>query len=144
VVIVSVVVRAVLDPAGDRVAGLKAHVEYCGRPEQLKFTVPLNPPAGVKVMVEVPDWPATIVKDVGLAASEKLGATDALTVTLRLASQLSWPTVSAGPSTDGLSTRLSHAPDCSTSMLSFSLAGSSSISCSPHWSAPGTSAFTKR
>lgn len=85
VVIVSVVVRAVLDPAGDRVAGLKAHVEYCGRPEQLKFTVPLNPPAGVKVMVEVPDWPATIVKDVGLAASEKLGATDALTVTLRLA-----------------------------------------------------------
>ncbi len=39
---------------------------------------------------------------------------------------------------------VSHAPDCSTSMLSFSLAGSSSISCSPHWSAPGTSAFTKR
>ena len=89
VAIVSVVVRAALDPVGDSIAGLKVQVEYSGRPEQLRLTVPLNPPFGVSVIVEVPDCPAAMVREVGLAARENAGVTEVLTVMLRLAVAIS-------------------------------------------------------
>lgn len=56
---VSVVLAAL--PFGVNVGGLNAQLEAAGRPEQAKFTVPVNPPCGVMEMLYVADCPAAIV-----------------------------------------------------------------------------------
>jgi hypothetical protein len=53
------------------VLGEKAHVVLAGNPEQVSWTVPLNPPTGVIVTATVPDPPATIVSDAGLIVIAK-------------------------------------------------------------------------
>jgi hypothetical protein len=46
---------------------LKVQVEYAGRLEQAKLTVPAYPPTGEIVKVALPEFPAVIVKLVGFA-----------------------------------------------------------------------------
>jgi len=55
VLMVSVVETALFDPFAESDPGLNEQDEYCGRPEQLRLTVPLKPPTGVSVIVVVPD-----------------------------------------------------------------------------------------
>jgi hypothetical protein len=84
VAMVSVVVTAVPELVAERLAGLKEQVEYAGRPEQAKSIVPVKPPLGVSVIAVVPDCPATMFNDEGLAARLKPGATELLMIMVKL------------------------------------------------------------
>lgn len=53
------------------VEGEKLHVTPAGRPEQPKLTVELNPLEGVTVREAVPLWPAMMVRETGVTATEK-------------------------------------------------------------------------
>ncbi len=53
-----------------------------GDTEDASVTVPVKPPVGVMVIVEVPDAPATTVTLVGLAEMVKSASTTGLTVTV--------------------------------------------------------------
>ena len=70
----SVVVTAVFEPFAVSGVGLKEQVEYAGRPEQLRFNVPVKPPTGVTVIIDIPELPAAMLKEVGLAETENPGA----------------------------------------------------------------------
>lgn len=70
---------------------LKDAVTPAGRPEAARETVPLNPPAGVTVMVLVPVAPCTTVTLAGAAARVKDGVP--LTVSLIVAVLLRLPDV---------------------------------------------------
>src|SRR6266566_5414479 len=61
--------------------GVRVHVIPAGETEAVRLTVPVKPLTGATVMVEVPDAPATIVTEVGLAMTEKSG-TATLNVTV--------------------------------------------------------------
>ena len=52
-------------------AGVRLQVRPAGDTASASVTVPVNPLIGATVMVEVPESPALIVTDVGLAATEK-------------------------------------------------------------------------
>jgi len=70
---VSVKVEVVV-PGGVTEVGTKAAVTPDGRLEAEKATAELKPPVAVTVMVEVPELPRWIVRDVGEALIEKSGA----------------------------------------------------------------------
>ena len=59
------------DPVPVIEVGLKPTVTPVGRPEAVNETGELNPPLTVLVMVELPEWPCTMVTDDGDAESEK-------------------------------------------------------------------------
>lgn len=59
---------------GVRDVGLKVQVAWLGIVPHARLTVPVYPPAGVRVKVKMVDWPAVIVAEVGLEAIEKSGA----------------------------------------------------------------------
>jgi hypothetical protein len=75
VVMVAVVVTAA--PLGVTLLGANVHDESEGNPEQAKVTAWLNPLAGVTVRVVLPVEPAVTVIALGLAETEKSGATAA-------------------------------------------------------------------
>src|SRR5216117_2658926 len=58
----SVVVSTASSPPNPNAPGLKTHGTYGGRPEQLKETLPMNPPDGDTVNIAMADCPAGIVK----------------------------------------------------------------------------------
>jgi len=72
----------VADPPEVRVTevGLNVAVTPVGAPETDRLTVPVKPYSDVTVMVEVPEEPGAMVREVGEADIEKSGA--ALTVRL--------------------------------------------------------------
>ena len=72
VAIASEVVAAA--PAGVTEEGEKVHELLAGSPEQTNCTALLNPFCGVTEMAAVPALPATMVNDVGFAATVKEGA----------------------------------------------------------------------
>ena len=67
-------------PASVTVAGLKEHVICDGGVPQLRVSVPVKPPIGLKVRVLVPVVPRAIVRLEGLAVTVKPGTA---TVTVR-------------------------------------------------------------
>ncbi len=62
--------------------GLREQVNPAGDTGEVRATVPVKPPIGATVMVEVPVAPATIVTLVGLAVTEKSIAAVTVTVTV--------------------------------------------------------------
>ena len=69
----SVTVVEAAEPEGVMVVGVKLHVTPAGRPEQPKLTGELNPLEGVTVREAVPLWPAMMLRDAGVTATEKSG-----------------------------------------------------------------------
>ena len=75
VLMVRVVVCTVLVAVKARVVGANAHDAEAGRVPQAKVTVPVKPPTGVAVITVEPVAPWTMVRDVGVSATVKVGTT---------------------------------------------------------------------
>ena len=63
----------VWDAPRTMLVGLRLHVKPAGDTVLVNATVPVKPPTGATVMVEVPAAPATIVTAFGLALTVKSG-----------------------------------------------------------------------
>ena len=70
VFMVSVTLAGASLPVSTTVAGANTQLVVAGRPVQVKVTVPVSPPSGVMLSVELPDCPCTMVSDVGLVVKE--------------------------------------------------------------------------
>ncbi len=69
-------------PPGERtrLVGLRARLTPDGAPETVSFTVPLNPPMLVAVMLSLALDPARITRGAGLAERTNVGGPTTLTV----------------------------------------------------------------
>ncbi|TME44160.1 MAG: hypothetical protein E6I55_11290 [Chloroflexi bacterium] len=69
--------------------GVRVHVNPVeGEMELVRATVPVKPPVGATVMVEVAAVPAVVVTDVGLAVTEKSAAAPPTVIAILL--DVSW------------------------------------------------------
>ncbi len=62
--------------------GVRVQVSPAGETVEVSVTVPVKPPVGATVMVEVPAAPASTLTVVGLAVTVKSAVTTGFTVTV--------------------------------------------------------------